>query len=349
MAMMNVRPEATQGPLPVDTLEVTEAKADNEGALLCLVPWASVNDAQPQAAQIKPKSFVTTRRQIDLYLQDKLTTGVISRQTSLAERWMLVKFSELCPEDPSRITRRYIIRWLKTTSHLAPGTRRLYQGRVKSFTDWLLRRGVLRKDPFLDVPMPKVPRAVHRAFEPEQARALIAACIEPRDLVVVVLGLHTGLRRAELAALQVGDVNLSARTVFVVDGKGGHQRMLPLSTEAAAVVARYVAEQGLRTGPLLRSLSQPHRGIRPGTVSRIFDELARRAGVKVAAWDTVGCHSLRHTAATSWYQTTADVLAVRDLLGHVNLGTTARYVKGMNVEALRAAVEGRTYLDRAPS
>ena len=67
-------------------------------------------------------------------------------------------------------------------------------------------------------------------------------------------------------------------------------------------------------------------------------------GSRVASWDTVACHSLRRTAATSWYQTSGDVLAVRDLLGHVNLGTTARYVKGMNVEGLRATVEGRSYL-----
>jgi len=297
-----------------------------------------------QRSQRTPKPFVKTRRQVDAYLKDKLTTGVISVQTMKAERWMLVGFAELCPEDPGRIGRRHVLRWLKTIAPLSAGTRRLYQCRVKHFTDWLLRRGVLRRDPFLDIPPPKVPRAVHRAFEPDQARALLAACINPRDTVIVILGLHTGLRRAELAALQVGDVSLSAKTVFVVDGKGGHQRLLPLSTEAAVVVARYVAAEGLRTGPLLRSLSQPHRGIGPTTISKAFDELARRAGVKVRAWDTVGCHSLRHTAATGWYRSTGDVLAVRDLLGHVNLGTTARYVKGMNVESLRAAVDSVSYL-----
>ena len=150
----------------------------------------------------------------------------------------------MCPEDPGRINRRHVLRWLKSNSHLSPGTRRLYQSRAKTFTDWLLRRGVLRRDPFLDVPRPKVPRAVHWAFEPEQISALTGACITTRDLVVVVLGLHRGLRRAELAAPQVGDVNLTARTIFVTEGKGGHQRLLPLSEEATVAVARYVAARG---------------------------------------------------------------------------------------------------------
>jgi len=290
---------------------------------------------------------VTTTSQIGSYLRDRQTVGAISPPTAAHMRGVLYAFAEHCPQDPARIRRRDVLRWLNTTGHLSAGTRRLYQSRVHGFTDWLLRRGVIRKDPFLDIPPPKVPRSVHRAFEPHQVQALVAACVTPRDRVVVILGLHAGLRRAELAALEVGDISLTARTVLVVAGKGGHSRLLPLSAEAAGVVARYLADAGLSTGPLLRSKSQPQQGIGPSTVSRIFDELARRAGVKVRAWDTVACHSLRHTAATGWYQSTGDVLAVRDLLGHVNLGTTARYVVGMDVERLRVAVEGGRYLPDA--
>jgi len=290
---------------------------------------------------------VTTTSQIGTYLRDRQTVGAISPPTANHMRGVLYTFADHCPKDPAKIRRRDVLRWLNTLGHLSAGTRRLYQARVHGFTDWLLRRGVIRRDPFLDVPAPKVPRSVHRAFEPAQVAALLDACVTPRDRVIVVLGLHAGLRRAELAALEVGDISLTARTVLVVAGKGGHSRLLPLSAEAATVVARYLAGAGLSTGPLLRSEAHPQRGIGPSTVSRVFSELAYRAGVKVRAWDTVGPHSLRHTAATGWYQSTGDVLAVRDLLGHVNLGTTARYVVGMDVERLRAAVDGRRYLDAA--
>jgi len=308
------------------------------------VSWDDDTDMDPGMVPRRSKEM-RTGAAVTAYLRQKRDAGTIAHRTEHATRSVLDAFIEHCPQDASRIRRPDVLRWMRTTSHLAAGTRRLYTSKVRGFTNWLLRRGVLRKDPFLDVPAPKVPRAVHRALAAEQALALFAACETPRETVAVVLGLHTGLRRAEMTALEVGDIDLRGRTVFVRCGKGGHQRLLPLSTEAVVVVGRYIASQGLSDGPLLRSLNFPQRGIAPATLGDMFRGLAERAGVKVRARDGVGTHSLRHTAATNWYEDTGDVLAVRDLLGHESLATTQRYVRGMNVERLRAAVEATSYLE----
>lgn len=90
---------------------------------------------------------------------------------------------------------------------------------------------------------------------------------------------------------------------------------MPLSIEAAKAVAHYVSAQGLSSGPLLRSLRLPQKGITPDTLGYIFTAPAYRAGVKVRGGDGVGCHSTRHTAATQWYESSGDVLAVRDRSG----------------------------------
>jgi site-specific recombinase XerD len=164
---------------------------------------------------------------------------------------------------------------------------------------------------------------------------------------VLVLALHTGLRRAELADLEVGDVDLTARTVFVRHGKGGHARMVPLSIEAGRAVAAYLASEGLCHGPFVRSLREPQEGITPEWLGQLFSDLAYRSGVKVRSRDGVSQHATRHTFATDVYEQTDDVLAVRDLLGHESLATTQIYVRGMNVERLRPAVEGRTYMPDA--
>ena len=289
---------------------------------------------------------MTTHLQIDAYLAERTATGGITRSTGQHMRSPLSVFADQVP-DVASINRASIIAWMGSLDGLSPSTRGLYYVRVRGFCTWMLRRGLLGVDPFLDVRPPKVPRPVHRCLTGCQATALLAACREPRDRVVVILGLHTGLRRAELASLDVGDLDLVQRTILVRAGKNGHQRLLPLASEAAEVVAAYLAVTGVTCGPLLRNLSQPGLGIRPGTVSRIFSDVAYRGGVKVQAWDRVGPHSMRHTFATDTYEATGDVLAVRDLLGHENLEHTQRYVRGMSVERLRPAVEGRTYMPDA--
>lgn len=289
----------------------------------------------------------STTAQVAAYLNDRRTIGAFAPSTAAHTRGQLYAFTAFCPEDPSRISRQHVLRWMATTSHLAKSTKRLYYARVKGFCDWLLRRGLLRRDPFLDVPAPKLPRVVHRSLEVEQAQALLVACVHPRDTVVVILGLHVGLRSAEMAALEIGDISLSARTLFVRYGKGGHERLLPLSHEAAVVVGQYVASQALSSGPLIRSLSEPWQGIKAGTVQRIFSRVAWRSGVKVRAGDRVASHSLRHTFATVTHEASGDIVAVSELLGHQSLNTTRRYVRSMSVERLRSAVEHQHYLGGA--
>ena len=290
---------------------------------------------------------VTTTTKAAAYLREKRTTGAIAPRTERAMRTVLDDFTGHCPQDPSKIRRRDVLRWLNTTRHLSPTTRLLYFSQVRGFTSWLVRHGTLSKDPFIDLPPPRRNRTVHRALGEEQVQALLATCRTPREQMVVLLGMHTGLRRAELAALEIGDLDLAARTVFVRCGKLGHQRLVPLSTEAAQAVGRYVANLGTSNGPLLRSEHDPHAGITPGTVGRLFADLAYRAGVKVRPGDGVGTHSTRHSAASNWYEATGDVMAVRDLLGHVNLASTERYVKGLGVERLRSTVEQKRYLPPA--
>lgn len=144
-------------------------------------------------------------------------------------------------------------------------------------------------------------------------------------------------------------MSIAAKLVTVRKGKGGHARIVRLADEACRIVARHIAVGGLTSGPLLRDRRFPSRGIQPQTVGTLVQRLAERAGVKMRAHDGVGPQSLRHTCASDIYAACRDVLAVRDLLGHVELGTTARYVRGLDLDRLREVVEGRTYLPDAPA
>lgn len=280
-------------------------------------------------------------------MAEKRTTGTISRTTEAQHRRVLYGFTDLCPREPGKITKRDVVRWMGTITHVSATTRRVYYSTVKGFTAWLQREGVLRRDPFAGMKTPRAPEPIHRALDADQVAALIAACETSREHMLLLLALHTGLRRAELAGLEVGDVSLAARTVRVRRGKGGESRLVPLSEEAARVVGRYIGTEGLSAGPLLRSEVSPERGISPQTVWRIFNVVARRSGVKVRSGDGIATHATRHTMATNTHRATGDVLAVQALLGHKQLSTTQVYLADLDVERLRVAVEGRRYLGDA--
>ena len=301
---------------------------------------------QRDALPPRPKPGAGTLEDLALrWVRERQTARNITPGTARHEIGMLLTFTEACGStDPAKVTKRDVLRWMGGQETISPSTRNLYFRVVRRFLSWLVEEGHLARNPMRAMKPPAPTRTAHRSLGLEQVRALLDACEDDRERLIVVVGVHTGLRRAELAALQIGDLSLSARTLHVRCGKGGHSRVVPLSAEACELVGCFLADNGLSSGPLLRSEKSPQRGVSPGTVGRIVEELATRAGVKVGPNDGVGTHSLRHTMASDVYAGTRDVLVVRDLLGHVNLATTERYVSGLNLEAMREAVEGRTYL-----
>jgi integrase/recombinase XerC len=196
---------------------------------------------------------------------------------------------------------------------------------ARGFIQWL---GV----PF-DVDAPKVPKAVARPLREVDVRALLDVC-DPRDEVIVSLGVCEGLRRAEMAGLELGDVDIDGRIVFVT-GKGGHQRWTPLTDATAGRIDAYIeAERGSGPGPLIQS----RRGggaLRPQSISERARTLIAAAGLTGPG---VTLHALRHTAATRLWMETADLFWTQQLLGHSNIRTTAMYVQARPTAQMRDAM-----------
>jgi integrase/recombinase XerC len=277
------------------------------------------------------------------YVTARVNTGRITAVTAATERLVLAGFADVITvHTPARLKRDHIEQWLTSIRHLAPGTRRNRFGIVRRYCRWLVERGTIRHDPTIGIPAPKVPRSVHRTLGAEQIHSILAVCPDARARCIVILGVQLGLRRAEIAGLEVGDVDWGSRTVAVI-GKGGHKRVVPLTSEADAAIRAYLASSPTVAGPLIRSDRKPYDHVRPQWVGETFARLAWRSRVKTRPHDGVGTHSLRHTAASDVYAACRDVLVVRDLLGHVSLATTQVYVRGLDLEPLRAAIEGRSY------
>lgn len=224
---------------------------------------------------------------------------------------------------------------------LRPRSRGLVVHLARSWILWAAEEGhgvpvgAVRHLPRVRVPPPD-PRGLSRV----QVERIRRSYRSTRERVVVELGVVAGLRRAELAALRVEDLDLEALVVLVRRGKGGRRRVVPITVEVAAAVRAYLLETGHRGGPLIRAARDPSTGIGPQAVWELVDRVLRRAEVKVEAHDGVSVHALRHTAGTRAHELTGDLVLVRDFLGHSSVATTQRYCAPAGVDRLRAALGG---------
>jgi integrase/recombinase XerD len=211
-------------------------------------------------------------------------------------------------------------------------TQRSYLATVQRLFRFLLREGVVLHDPSLDLVLPcwkRLPRAV---LNQAQARLLVAhpdphTARGQRDRAVLELLYGTAIRVGECERLDLADVDLVRGHVFVRNGKGRKDRVVPVLGRAADAVELYLRESrpALVKDPTERGLFLTTRGARL-PVKRIQDLV--RSHAKAAGIDLrVTPYTLRHGCATHLLQNGANVRHVQKLLGHAHVETTAIYTR----------------------
>lgn len=174
-------------------------------------------------------------------------------------------------------------------------------------------------------------------LRPAEAKALLLAAQSPRDRLIILLGLRTGLRVSELVKLTVDDIDVAGGELLVRAGKGDKDRMVPVPSDALRELEKWI---GLRaSGPVFERLGNrgrpsksPHLSTR--TVELMILAVAERAGIV----KHITPHKMRHTYATELLRHGADIREIQELLGHANLATTEIYTHVV-VDRLRGAVE----------
>lgn len=239
----------------------------------------------------------------------------------------------------THLTRKAIERWLESLERLSTNSRASYMASVRQFTAWLVLEGHLVSDPCVAIPNLKRARSVPRSLASTQVAAVLAACENDRDRVMIWLEVGMGLRRGEVSAATWEDYNERDR-VLLVHGKGQRERLVPVIERAASAMA---AIRGATTGPIVRSFVDPSSGLLADTVGARVSQLFRLSGVKRAPYDGMSGHALRHTCATDVLDACGDPRVVQELLGHDNLATTSIYVGRASRAKMRQAMEGRDY------
>jgi len=175
--------------------------------------------------------------------------------------------------------------------------------------------------------------------------AMVAtAAADPRTLVIVLLMLQECLRRAEIAALDVEDVDFAERTL-AVRGKGGggyHTAVLPISAETWDALMTYLAVEEHRHGPLVRNRVRRDPRVAASTISELVKQAMVEAGVKRPGDSSRTPHSCRHTGAHDMLERTHDVRAVQQALRHATVKSTELYLRGQ-VGQLAEVMGGRRY------
>jgi len=178
----------------------------------------------------------------------------------------------------------------------------------------------------------RVPKPLPRALREEQVDELFEVIKSKRDWAMFRLMLRCGLRVEEMANLSLGDIDLKQRRIMVLDGKGGKDRVVYISDDAADGLLSYLKQrshQRVKKVFLVEKGDYKGRPISVRGIQKRMEYYARKTGLKIS------CHHLRHTMATQLLNADAEVSSIQDLLGHNWISTTERYCKVSNVKVKR--------------
>jgi site-specific recombinase XerD len=176
------------------------------------------------------------------------------------------------------------------------------------------------------VPLVRVPRTLPRILSPAEADRLVAALRTHRDRAMVLAMLLAGLRRCEVLGLRFADVQLADRRLAVVEGKGGHHRVVPAADRFFAELGNYLHGErpaAAATDRVFTVLKGPRRGLPLSAegLDEILDGARGRAGLEHAT-----CHELRHTCLTRLREAGMALEAVQAQAGHLSIESTRVYL-----------------------
>jgi len=231
-----------------------------------------------------------------------------------------------CP--PDAVTGGQLVHWFGCQQHWTPEGRKSYRSGVRGFFAWAHRSGRLPTNPGDDLPKIRVPKAPPRPASDKAWEAALSGA-SPRVVLMLRLAGEAGLRREEVAQVHYRDLIDVGQPQLLIHGKGGKQRIIPISDYLAHLIGE--------GAPAHTPGAPPEGWLFPNgfgghmTAAHIGRLVAR------ALPDHWTMHTLRHRFGTRAYAGSHDLRAVQTLLGHESILTTERYTAISNDEIRAAA------------
>lgn len=289
----------------------------------------------------------------DYYLEDCMARGqsprtLETKKSALrffvewCERQEITRASKVKPDHMEQY-RLYLCRYRQPFNFrpLDIATQRNRLTAVKVFFRRLKRRGIIIADPAIDFELPRVarrlPKGILNITEIESIFDAIPSQTTPgiRDRAVMETYFATGIRRMELANLDIADIDLITGLVTVIRGKGSKDRRVPMANRACNWIERYLA----LSRPILAcdqsgaALFLDNKGFRfrGHQLSHIVSAYIKASGVRQQG----ACNLFRHSTATLMHENGADLRYIQEMLGHADISTTQIYTH-VTINRLRA-------------
>lgn len=198
---------------------------------------------------------------------------------------------------------------------------------IRSFFNFLLKNQLTDNNPGQYIKAPKKTRKLPKTLDVDQIKSLLEAgtnsTIEIRDLAMFELFYSSGIRLSELAQLNLTDIDLTDKSLMVRSGKGGKSRMLPIGSKAVAAINTWLEHRIKSVTSTETALFISTRGTRLGqrSIELRLKQWCKKKGIA----ENIHPHMLRHSFATHLLESSQDLRAVQELLGHSNISTTQIY------------------------
>ena len=197
---------------------------------------------------------------------------------------------------------------------------------LRTFFNYALKQQWLKANPAMAISAPKSAKKLPKTLDTDQVAHFLAfsaeSWIDCRDLAIVELFYSSGLRLSELTALNLGDIDLNDQLVTVT-GKGNKSRQLPVGSHAIRALKVWLTRRREYANDDTRAIFVSRQGKRIST--RAIQERLRLIGLKQNMDGKIHPHMLRHSFASHLLESSGDLRAVQELLGHANLSTTQVY------------------------
>lgn len=207
----------------------------------------------------------------------------------------------------------------------------VYHKTLRVFFRWCVKQGYLEKNPVDDIEKPRIEKKLPYKLTKQMALNLLELVdnypygsnfLRYRNHAIFATFIFCGLRKQELLNLKYTDVDIENLTIFVRQGKGNKDRVVPMSYTLAQTLKKYRNERKRlnKTCPEFFASSRENMGFTVNGLKKLIDQVRIASGMKFSA------HKLRHTFATLMLEGGCDIYSLSKMMGHSDIKTTTIYL-----------------------